>query len=526
MKAFAEREESLMNSKILTEENRDEIIEKLRAEGKKIIHCHGAFDLVHPGHLLHFSEAKKLGDVLVVTVTAAKYMQKGPGRPYFDDDMRLMGLSCLEMIDYVMLSEEVTAFGVIDILKPALYVKGAEYSKSEDDVTGNIDAEVSRVRLHGGDVYFTGGDVFSSTKLINNVFNVLPEKAKEFARELKESADAEFIAEEVNKFSKLSVLVVGDVIIDEYIHTAPLGLMSKDQAVATKYLSTERFLGGSLAVARHIAGFCDNVTLCAITGTEAEAVGKIKEEMSESINLEVIYDELSQTVIKRKYVAKHGLRDEYNKLFAVNFLGGEGAKTGADAKVRAKFMKNLECLIASHDMVVVCDYGHGLIDRATIRLLEEKSKYLALNCQTNSSNYGVNLITKYSRVDCFTLDEKEIILALCDNSSPREDMIKSLTELLSADCGILTLGSSGAMMSDADGNITSCPAMALEAIDTIGAGDALFSIACLAMYCKLHDKVTLLLGNIAGAIIANELNNSVSINKAKVLKFVQTVLNV
>jgi len=105
-------------------------------------------------------------------------------------------------------------------------------------------------------------------------------------------------------------------------------------------------------------------------------------------------------------------------------------------------------------------------------------------------------------------------------------MIRKLRELLSADCGVLTLGSEGAIAVDLNGDVRKCPAMTLTAKDTIGAGDALFSIACLAAYCKLPLEIILLLGGSAGAISVNVLSNSMPINKANVLKFVQTVLNV
>ena len=85
-----------------------EIRKRLKSNGKTIVLCHGVFDLVHPGHIIHFEEAKKLGDILVVSITAAEYVRKGPGRPYFDDTMRQKFLSAIDCIDYVMLSEGYT----------------------------------------------------------------------------------------------------------------------------------------------------------------------------------------------------------------------------------------------------------------------------------------------------------------------------------------------------------------------------------------------------------------------------------
>jgi len=59
-----------------------------KSKGKKIVLCHGCFDLMHPGHIKYFQAAKKMGDLLVVTVTPDKYVDKGPDRPVFSDRLR------------------------------------------------------------------------------------------------------------------------------------------------------------------------------------------------------------------------------------------------------------------------------------------------------------------------------------------------------------------------------------------------------------------------------------------------------
>ena len=156
------------------------VIQELKKAGKKIVLCHGVFDLIHPGHIIHFQEAKKLGDVLVVSVTAEEYVRKGPGRPYFNDEMRIKFLSAIECIDYVMLSEGYTVNDIVEAIEPDFYVKGKEYAKAEDDITGKIDEEADLVRLHGGEVAYTEGQVFSSTRLINQGLPVLSPDVNEF----------------------------------------------------------------------------------------------------------------------------------------------------------------------------------------------------------------------------------------------------------------------------------------------------------------------------------------------------------
>ena len=210
--------------KIISKEKIDEI-KRLKEKGKIIILCHGVFDLIHPGHIIHFQEAKKMGDILIVSVTAAEYVRKGPGRPYFDDEMRLKFLSAIECIDYVMISEGYTVDDVIESIEPNLYVKGEEYAKAEDDITGKIQEEIDLVRSHGGDIAYTTGRVFSSTKLINHALPALSPEVKEFMTGFSQRYFIEDIRNYTDNMGKLKVLVVGDAIIDEYIYCNVQGMM-------------------------------------------------------------------------------------------------------------------------------------------------------------------------------------------------------------------------------------------------------------------------------------------------------------
>ena len=366
---------------IVRKEDFAEIKLLLKEQKKKIILCHGVFDLVHPGHVIHFEEAKAMGDVLVVSVTAAEYVRKGPGRPYFDDDMRLKFLSAINCIDYVMLSEGYTVDDIIEAVEPDLYVKGEEYAKAEDDITGKIEEEIKLVRSHGGDIAYTTGRVFSSTKLINNALPALPPDVKEFAEGFKQRYSMEDIKNLAERMQDLKVLVVGDVIIDEYIYCNVQGLMSKDMGYSTRYKYAEQYLGGSLAVARHLAAFCDNVTLMSVVGQEENVHSRILNELSNKMRVDMVYSEVFETIVKSRYVLLNEKREEVDKIFAVNNLP---TPMRIDDMALDKFKDKLKDKINQYDVVVLCDFGHGLVDREVMDIIQGQAKFLALNCQTNS----------------------------------------------------------------------------------------------------------------------------------------------
>ncbi|MHC4781210.1 MAG: adenylyltransferase/cytidyltransferase family protein [Planctomycetota bacterium] len=144
-------------------------VASLKAEGRTVVHCHGCFDLMHPGHIRHFKAAAGLGDVLVVTVTPDAYVDKGPGRPVFGEQLRAECIAALECVDFVAVNEWPTAEKTLRLLRPDIYVKGQEFASLEDP-TGKLQEEYRAVEETGGKIRFTEEVVFSSTELLNRYF--------------------------------------------------------------------------------------------------------------------------------------------------------------------------------------------------------------------------------------------------------------------------------------------------------------------------------------------------------------------
>ena len=101
-------------------------LKKLRKKfiTKKIVLCHGVFDLLHIGHINYFKSSKKYGNILVVSVTNDNFVNKGPGRPAFSIANRLKFLQEIESIDFIYSSNDSTSEKVIKNLKPNFYCKG------------------------------------------------------------------------------------------------------------------------------------------------------------------------------------------------------------------------------------------------------------------------------------------------------------------------------------------------------------------------------------------------------------------
>jgi rfaE bifunctional protein nucleotidyltransferase chain/domain len=496
--------------------------EDFKKQSRNVIFCHGVFDLLHPGHIIHLEEAKSLGDILVVSVTSELFVRKGPGRPYFNDDLRLKSLAALSCVDYVILSKNYTAVDVINKIKPDLYVKGSEYSISENDVTEMIDVEVNEVKKYGGNVHYTSGVTSSSTKLINNYFNVFSDNTKSYLVEFSKKHTFKELQEIINEIANKKVLVIGDVIIDEYVFCSVQGLMSKDYGFSTRYQGEERYLGGILAIANHISSFTNKVNVCSVIGDEPHIHSRILNDLGNKMFLDLNVDSNFKTVVKRRFLSRRGIRNEYDKLFSVNNLFEKNDDSHLN---KNDFYKKLEKNIGEYDVVILVDYGHGLIDSKAMDIIQDKAKFLALNCQTNSSNFGSNLITKYKRADTFTMDEKEISLATSDNVTDVKLLLSHIHKYFGEKRGWLTLGSKGALGIDSNKDTVLCPAFTLNIQDTVGAGDAFFSLASLCDHSNIPHEISAFLGNIAGGIAVNILGNSRGVDKTEFLKFVSTLIN-
>jgi rfaE bifunctional protein nucleotidyltransferase chain/domain len=157
------------NSLVLNLQQLADVVALQRNAGKTIVLCHGVFDLLHPGHIEHLVEAKSHGDVLLVTVTPDKYVNKGPGRPVFNETHRAAMLNALTVVDFVAITESPTAIDAIKLLKPNVYVKGPDYVDASTDVSGNIAREHEAVASVGGCIQFTEAPTMSSSKIINSI---------------------------------------------------------------------------------------------------------------------------------------------------------------------------------------------------------------------------------------------------------------------------------------------------------------------------------------------------------------------
>ena len=493
-------------------------LESLRAKGKRVVQCHGVFDLLHIGHIRYFEQAKRLGDVLVVTVTPDRHVNKGPHRPAFNERLRAEAIIALECVDYVSINRWPTAVEAIQLLRPDHYVKGAEYSQPGDDVTGGIALEQTAVESVGGQIDFTQDITFSSSNLINRHLSVLPSDVKDYLSDLSDRFSADYIIRAIESARSLKVLVVGEAIVDEYQYCEAIGKSSKEPVLAVKSVSSEKFAGGILAVGNHVAGFCDNVGLVSQLGDQNPQEEFVRQAVNAQIKSTLLRRMDAPTIVKRRYIDIYFL----TKLWEVYEISDE-ALNPADNELLCERLKQE---LPKYDLVIVVDFGHGMLTEEAIDILCSQARFLAVNAQSNAGNLGYHSISKYPKADYISLAENEIRLDARDCSGDLREMVQGLSERLQCPRVSVTRGNRGALCyGEGEGEgFFDVPALTDNVVDRIGAGDAFLAVTALCVARDTPMEAVGLIGNAVGAQAVATMGNRKPIERVPLLKGIEALL--
>ncbi len=488
----------------------------LKSQGKRVVLCHGTFDLMHTGHIRYLQRAKQEGDVLLVTVTADEFVNKGPGRPVFGEHLRAESLAALECVDFVAINHAVSAVDALHRIQPNVYAKGSEYRSHGDDVTGNIIREKDAVEEHGGEVFYTDEITFSSSSLLNQHFGVFPPETRNFLEAFAEKWPIKEIHRVVGSLADLKVLVVGDAIIDQYHYVSPLGQTGKGNALAVRYEGEEQFAGGSVAVVNHVAKFVASATLVTGLGDTDSHEDFIREKLQQNVSPVFSRFRNAPTVTKRRFVD-----NDLAKLFEVYFF----QETPVLEHEGREVCKWLEENVAGFDVVVVADFGNGFITDGMIRVLCEKARFLAVNTQINSGNRGYHVINRYSRADFVSLNEPELRLAAHNRHAPLEEVGETVAARTQAAHLAVTRGTKGMMMFESKSRVFhKVPALSSRVIDRVGAGDAFLALAALCLGKGAAADVAAFIGSVAAAMDVQIVCNREPIDPTGLKKYVSTLL--
>jgi len=504
------------NPKIIDLDDLAACVKALKEQGKKIVHSHGVFDLLHVGHIRHFAEAKKMGDMLVVTLTRDEHVSKGPHRPAFSQDLRAEAIAALGVVDYVAINRWPLSVETIKLLRPDIYVKGSDYKNPEKDITGGIVPEADAVRSVGGEIRFTDDITFSSSSLLNRYFSAFSPEVDRYLDDFRHRHSVDEILDWLERASMLRPLVVGEAIIDEYVFCDAIGKSTKDPVLAVLQRSVEVYAGGSLAIANHLAGLCTEVRLVTQLGEIERREQMVRDSLRPNIEAVLLTKSGAPTVHKRRTLDRYS----GSKLLEV-YVMDDRITVGDDACALLDALKK-----AIHDshVTVVADYGHGMLTPEAISLLCDTAPFLAVNVQSNAGNRGFNPISKYSRADYVCLAMHEVVIETRQRDGCARERVLEVTRRIACPLFTITQGKAGSLHYDPVAGLKEAPALATRVLDRVGAGDAVLAVTTLLAKLGAPWDILSFVGNVAGAHLVAELGNRSPLERVALSKHITALM--
>ena len=504
-----------MKKKIVKLNQLTKIIQNLKKQDKKISLCHGVFDLLHPGHINHFEQAKKNSDILIVSVTADKDVIKGPGKPYFKEKLRMKSLSSLEVIDFVVISNDRSAVNVIRHLKPNYYFKGTDYKNLKDDVTGKINLEKKEVEKFGGQLCYTTGQTFSSSEIINKEFFYNKDQ-NNFIKRLKKKYHIKSILSYLEKLKNNTPLVLGETIIDEYVFCRAMGKSGKESYMVMHEKKREHYLGGVLSIAQNLAAISKKVNLLTSLGSKDSFKTKIKKELKKNVNFKFISKKNSPTILKKRFIEEV----DNTKLLGIYSIDDKNS-SNLEEKI---FIENFKNFLKNTDLIIISDYGHGFFNQRIRKEIFSKKKFTAVNAQVNSFSIGYHTITNYKKADLLLMNETELRHELKDRDKELSnlDLIKKIQKRIRCEYIAITHGKNGASIySTRSKELVKVPAFARQVVDKVGAGDALFPVLASCLKAKVPMDISLYIASISAAINSESYASKSILDKRYFKKFLE-----
>ncbi len=502
-----------MKLKLLTQKK----LNNIKKNKKKIVLCHGVFDFFHIGHLNHLNQAKRLGDILIVSVTTDKFVNKGPGRPFFNINQRMILLSGIKGVDYVIPSDAASSISIIKKIKPNIYFKGPDYLNHKDDFTGFIKKEISAVKEYNGKIVYSSGQTFSSSTVINKVSD-LTESQRKVISEIKKKYKFEIISSKIFKnLKKLKVLIIGEMIVDKFIFCTALGKSGKEAILNLEKKKEKVYVGGIGAIGNHLSSFVKKISIITYLGNYDDKKKFILKNLEKNISLNYIKKNLSPTIVKSKIIDL----SNNSKLLGIYDFNDQKLSTQEEKVLISKIKRDIN----KFDIVIVSDYGHSLINQKVANFLSRKKKVI-VNTQLNSANLGYHTIGKYKNSNWAIINEVELRHELRDRYDNIKKLMIKLSKKLKIKNLIVTCGKDGAYYySYRNNKFIFCPAFAKNVVDKIGSGDSFMSIFSIMNKCFPKDiSLSLFLSSLATSQVLEDFGNARTIKLENLLKAVKYIL--
>lgn len=460
---------------------------------KRVVFVSGNFNTLHPGHLRLLRFAAECGDFLVVGVTGNHTV--GAVVP---EELRLDGIRAISFVDYAFTlntSPEV----LIRMMNPQVVVKGKEHE-------AHFNPEQGAVESYGGKLLFSSGEMgFSSVDLLKR--DMIEPNLSSIVRPMDFISRHGFTMADlrttVDKFSGFRVIVLGDLIVDEYIDCDPLGMSQEDPTLVVTPIQSKRFLGGAAIVAAHARSLGADVRFFSVSGKDSTAKFALDKLHEYGVAADVFEDNNRPTSLKQRYRAagKTLLRVSHLRQHAIS------------QQIADELLKAVKKALLKSDLVIFSDFNYGCLPQSVVDEIVtvcRERKILMVGDSQSSSQMGD--VARFKGMLLLTPTEREARLAVRDFESGLVVLAEKLRKKARAKNIVLTLGSEG-LFAHAASNRREIindrlPAFNTAPRDSAGAGDSLLTCCSMAMSVGADIWQSMYLGSIAAACQVSRVGNT------------------
>ena len=459
-------------------------------QSTKIVMVSGNFNIVHPGHLRLLYFAKGCGGKLIVALFFNN------ANTFVDFEDRKAALLALDTVDSVIGVDEDSIRETILDLQPAIVVKGKEHEVANNFEKDLLDSYGGKLIFASGEIQFSSKDLLRKEMFDDNYFRIFGSNYFQKKHDVRIPELIDLIKE----FNTARVLVIGDIILDEYVYCDPLGMSQEDPTIVVTPVDKKFFLGGAGIVAAHLVGLGAKASIMSVTGND-QIASKVKDALDEyNVNWHLVKDDNRPTILKQRFRAGN------KTLLRVSHLRSHDIP----GELISEMLHNFVRIIDNIDVVIFSDFNYGclpqsFVDRVIEICLRRKIHFFA-DSQASSQ---VSDISRFKGATFLAATEREARLAMNDFKSGLQSIANGLLEKSRTENLIIKLGAEGLIA------LKKCPRLATDSLsafntnpkDVAGAGDALLSTAALAFFLENDIWKASFLGSIAAAIQVSRIGN-------------------
>jgi rfaE bifunctional protein kinase chain/domain len=433
--------------------------------------CYGHFDVIHPGHMRYFANARTYGQPLIVVIEGDLLLERSGDFVVFSESERAFGVAALDLVDDVVILDVFGLEEFIQWVHPSVLVLGKEFEKER---FYEVQKSVHQIELVGGRAVYEAGETrYSTSNLgIPSQEKIESQRETQFSQILESrKIDIERIVKKIQAEEARRILVIGDTIVDQFVDCDPLGMSSEAPLVVVKERERQDFLGGAGIVAAHLLALGAHAIYLSVIGDDAQGEVASRKLIEYGVQSHLIRDPGRPTTSKIRYLV------DRQKIFRVSQLS-ENVVSGA---IEEQLISKLEELASSLDAIVVSDFNYGVVTPRVLSILEGLVKAYGirvfgdLQCSSQIGNVG-----KFRGFFALTPTEREARIALSNQTDSLEYVANSLLEKTGAANLFLKLGSEGVVAyctSQETGFLERqhFPALCVNPVDVAGAGDAMLA---------------------------------------------------